>query len=54
MIVDFGGVRSMHPQVQDKVERKPLREIKAMKEDAGGVERMSEEIKARYSRLFGV
>jgi hypothetical protein len=25
-----------------------------MKEDAPGVERASEEIKARYSRLFGV
>jgi len=54
MIVDFGGVRSIHPQVQEKAGRKPLREIKAMKEDAAGVERMSEEIKARYSRLFGV
>jgi iron(III) transport system substrate-binding protein len=54
LIVDFGGLRSMHPQVKEKPGRKPFREIKTMKEDAAGVERMSEEIKARYSKLFGV
>ncbi len=54
LIVDFGGLRSMHPQVKEKPGRKPLREIKTMKEDAAGVERTSEEIKARYSKLFGV
>ena len=54
LIVDFGGLRSMHPQVKEKLGRRPLREIKTMKEDAAGVEKMSEEIKARYSKLFGV
>src|SRR6266851_6561472 len=54
LIVDLGGLRSMHPQVKEKPGRKPLREIKTMKEDAAGVEKMSEEIKARYSKLFGV
>src|SRR5262252_2124908 len=54
LIVDFGGLRSMHPQVKEKPGRKPFREIKTMKEDAAGVERMSEEIKAHYSKLFGV
>jgi iron(III) transport system substrate-binding protein len=54
MIVDFGGLRSMHSQVTERAGRKPLREIRTMKEDAAGVERMSEEIKSRYSRLFGV
>jgi iron(III) transport system substrate-binding protein len=44
----------MHPQVKERAGRKPLREIKTMKEDAAGVERMTEEIKTRYSRLFGV
>jgi len=38
----------------EKAGRKPFRDIKTMKEDAPGVERASEEIKARYSRLFGV
>jgi iron(III) transport system substrate-binding protein len=54
LISDLAGLRSMHPLVKEKAGRKPLREIKAMREDAVGVERMSEEIKARYSKLFGV
>src|SRR5499433_1364621 len=54
LIVDFGALRSMHPLVKDKPGRKPFRDIKTMKEDAAGVEKMSEEIKARYSKLFGV
>ena len=54
LIVDSGGLRSMHPQVKEKPGRRPLREIKTMKEDAAGVEKMGEEIKARYSKLFGV
>jgi iron(III) transport system substrate-binding protein len=54
MIVDFGALRSMHLLVKDKAGRTPFRDIKTMKEDAAGVERSSEEIKARYSKLFGV
>jgi iron(III) transport system substrate-binding protein len=54
LIVEFGGLRSMHPLVKDKPGRTAFRDIKTMKEDPAGVERMSEEIKARYSKLFGV
>jgi iron(III) transport system substrate-binding protein len=54
LISDHGGLRSVHPQVREKPGRRPFREIKAMKEDAAGVEKASEEIKARYSKLFGV
>src|SRR5947209_8382590 len=54
LIVDFGALRSMHPLVKDKPGRKPFRDIQTMKEDPAGVERTSEEIKARYSKLFGV
>jgi iron(III) transport system substrate-binding protein len=54
LIVEFGGLRSMHPLVKDKPGRTPFRDIKTMKEDPAGVERTSEEIKARYSKLFGV
>jgi iron(III) transport system substrate-binding protein len=54
LIVDIGGLRSMHPQVREKPGRRPLSEIKLMKDDAAGVERASEEIKARYSRIFRV
>jgi iron(III) transport system substrate-binding protein len=54
LIVDFGGLRSMHALVKEKAGRKPLRAIKLMKDDPTGVERTSAEIKAHYSRLFGV
>ena len=54
LISDVGGLRSVHPQVKEKAGRKPFKEIKTMKEDAAGVEKMGEEIKARYSKLFKV
>jgi iron(III) transport system substrate-binding protein len=54
LISDLGGLRTVHPLVKEKASRKPFREVKTMKEDAAGVERMSEEIKARYAKLFGV
>jgi iron(III) transport system substrate-binding protein len=54
LIVDFGKLRSLHPLVKETDGRKPIGEIKFMKEDAAAVEKMSEEIKARYSKLFGV
>ena len=54
LISDVGGQRSVHPQVKEKAGRKPFKEIKTMKEDAAGVEKMGEEIKARYSKIFKV
>src|SRR5262249_848062 len=54
LIVDFGALRSMHPLVKDKAGRKPFRDIKTMKENPPAVENITEQIKARYSKLFGV
>jgi iron(III) transport system substrate-binding protein len=54
LISDVGGQRSLHPQVKEKAGRTPFKEIKTMKEDAAGVEKMGEEIKARYVRIFKV
>jgi iron(III) transport system substrate-binding protein len=54
LIHDVGGLRSVHPLVKEKAGRKPFGEIKKMREDPAGVEKMSEEIKARYAKLFGV
>ncbi len=51
---DVGGLRSLHPAVKEKPGRKPFGEIKKMKDDPAAVEKMSEQIKARYSKLFGV
>ena len=52
--VDFGGLRSAHKLVKDKPGRKPLAEIKVMKDDAAAVEKESEEIKKRYTQYFKV
>ena len=54
LIVDFGGLRSIHPLAKEKPGRRPFAEIKKMKDDPAGVEKSSEEIKTRYSKLFGV
>jgi iron(III) transport system substrate-binding protein len=54
LIVDIGGLRSVHPHIKEKPGRTPLREIKMMKDDPAAVEKASEEIKARYTKLFGV
>ena len=54
LVIDAGGLRSMHPLAKEKPGRKPVKEIKVMKEDAAAVEKMSEEIKARYVKIFRV
>jgi iron(III) transport system substrate-binding protein len=54
LIIDVGGLRSVHPQVKEKAGRTPAKDIKWMKDDAAGVEKSAEDIKARYSKLFGV
>ena len=52
--VDFSAQYSVHDQVQPKAGRKKLSDIKLMKEDPAGVEKMTDEIKTRYARLFRV
>jgi iron(III) transport system substrate-binding protein len=54
LIIDVGGLRSVHPDTQDKPGRKPLKEIKTMKDDPAAVEKESEAIKAHYSKIFHV
>ncbi len=54
LIIDVGGLRSMHPQTKEKPGRRPWSEVKTMKDDAAAVEKMSEEIKARYQKIFKV
>jgi iron(III) transport system substrate-binding protein len=52
--IDFTAQYSVHSQVQSKPGRRKISDIKLMKEDAAGVEAMSEEIKTRYAKLFRV
>jgi iron(III) transport system substrate-binding protein len=54
LIIDVGGLRSVHPQAKDKPGRKPFKEIKVMKDDPAGVEASSDEIKQKYSKIFKV
>ena len=54
LIVDVAALRSLHPQAKEKPGRKPLKDIKTLKEDAAAVEKQGEEIKKRYSQLFKV
>src|SRR6195256_948064 len=52
--VDFTAQYSVHAQVQSKPGARKISDIKLMKEDPAGVEKMAEEIKTRYARLFRV
>ncbi len=54
LIVDVGGLRSVHPQAREKPGRKPFRDIKTMKDDAAAVEKEGDAIKARYTKIFRV
>ena len=54
LIIDVGGLRSAHPQTQEKPGRKPFKDIKTMKDDAVAVEKEGDTIKARYSKIFRV
>ncbi|HEX9469142.1 MAG TPA: extracellular solute-binding protein [Bradyrhizobium sp.] len=52
--IDFTAQYSAHAQVQSKPGRRKISDIKLMKEDAAGVEKMTDEIKTRYAKLFKV
>jgi iron(III) transport system substrate-binding protein len=54
LIIDVGGLRSVHPDAKDKPGRKPLAEIKTMKDDPAAVEKEGDSIKARYTKIFHV
>jgi iron(III) transport system substrate-binding protein len=54
IIIEVGGLRSLHAQAKERPGRKPLADIKLMKEDATSAEKQSEELKAHYQKLFHV
>ena len=54
LIIDSGGLRSVHPETQEKPGRTPFKDIKTMKDDAAAVEREGGAIKSRYSKIFHV
>src|SRR6187455_95856 len=54
LIIDVGGLRSMHPNTKEHEGRIPFKQIKVMKDDPAAVEKMSDEIKQHYVRIFKV
>ncbi len=54
MLVDNFAHRSFHPQVKENAGHTPLSALKLLKSDPAAVPAQSEEIKARYARIFKV
>jgi iron(III) transport system substrate-binding protein len=54
LIIDVGGLRSVHPQTEEKPGRTPFKDIKTMKDDAAAVEQQGDAIKTHYTKLFHV
>jgi len=54
MLVDEFAHRSFHAQVKEKPGRQPLSALKLLKSDPAAVLAQSEDIKARYAKLFKV
>jgi iron(III) transport system substrate-binding protein len=53
LLIDVGGLRSLHPQTKEHPGRKLLREIKLMRDEPAAVVDKVEEIKANYAKFFG-
>ena len=54
MLVNEFAHRSFHAQVKPRAGQKPMSELKMLKSDPVAVQAQSEEIKARYAKLFRV
>jgi len=54
LLVDFARQYSPHAQTVEKPGVRRLADIKLMREDPEGVEKMADEIKTRYGKIFGV
>ena len=54
MLVDVFAHRSFHGEVKEKGGHVPLSSLKLLKADPAQVQAQSEEIKARYTKIFGV
>jgi iron(III) transport system substrate-binding protein len=53
LLVDVGGARSVHPEVKEPAYRTPLKDIKLLADDAKGMLPQINEIKKKYTALFG-
>ncbi|HUQ28947.1 MAG TPA: extracellular solute-binding protein [Usitatibacter sp.] len=53
LLVNIGGQRSMHPDVKEPANRTPLAQIKLLADDAQGMLPQVNDIKKKYTSLFG-
>ena len=53
LLVNEGGLRSMHPEVKEPANRTPLSQIKLLADDPVGMLPHIADIKAKYTTLFG-
>ena len=53
LLIDTGGLRSVHALTTEHPGRKPLKEIKLMKDDPAAVVDQVDRIKADYAKYFG-
>ena len=53
LLVDKGGLRSVHPEAKDPPGRVPLSQIKQLTADPAEQEKAMDEIKRRYAEYFG-
>ena len=53
ILVDTGGQRSVHPDVKEPAGRTPLKDIKLLPDDAQGMLPQINDIKKRYTAIFG-
>jgi iron(III) transport system substrate-binding protein len=53
LLIDVGGLRSLHPSTKEHAGRTPLKEIKLMRDDPAAVVDKVDEIKANYAKYFG-
>jgi iron(III) transport system substrate-binding protein len=53
LLVNDGGLRSVHPDVKEPADRTPLKDIKLLPDDAKGMLPQINEIKKKYTAIFG-
>jgi iron(III) transport system substrate-binding protein len=53
LLVDQGGLRSVHPDVKEPANRTPLKDIKLLPDDPAAMLPHVAEIKKRYTEIFG-
>ena len=53
LLVNEGGLRSVHPDVKEPADRTPLKDIKLLPDDPAAMLPQIAEIKKRYTALFG-